>query len=365
MAGWLPNPSQAQQVPRARIEGQITDVSTGEPLEGVHVFISRSSTGSVSSVDGTYRLTVPLGAHRIVVSRIGYVAQTHDVMIRAAKAFLLDFTLDEKVIELGAVTISGERDPDRDDHLRTFTELFLGVTANSKNVRILNPEVLDFSRENGKLIASSEMPLQIENRALGYRLEHYLHKFIVDGEETWQDGESYFEELTPQSNQEESDWQKNREVAFAGSAQHFFESMMQDRTRQEGFLVYQVGDPGEVGNQTEYRRNQAAPLQTPQFAVNPTVYLREGASEQERVFDFPDYLSIVYTREPEDREYARWQRIYHSGETRDMQYSWLRLNNGPTTLDMRGNVLDPYSIMYFGYMSFERLADLLPKEYQQ
>jgi hypothetical protein len=27
-------------------------------------------------------------------------------------------------------------------------------------------------------------------------------------------------------------------------------------------------------------------------------------------------------------------------------------------------VLDPYSIMYFGYMSFERMADMLPKEYR-
>ena len=72
---------------------------------------------------------------------------------------------------------------------------------------------------------------------------------------------------------------------------------------------------------------------------------------------------IVYTHEEEDRRYAEWQRVYHSGQVRDMQYSWLRLQNGATTLDSRGNVLDPYAVAYFGYMSFERLADLLPKEY--
>ncbi len=320
--------SLAQQVAKARIEGQITDNRTGETLEGVHVFISRSSTGAVSRQDGTFRMMVPLGAHRIVVSRIGYTAQTHDVMIRAPQAFLFDVKLDEEVIELGKLTVSGDRDPDRDKHLQTFIEFFVGETANASDVRILNPEVLDFYREDGKLLATTIAPLEIENRALGYLIEHHLHEFMVDGEETWQDGESFFQELVPSSEEEAQDWRRNRLEAFNGSAQHFFASMMQNRTRQEGFLVYQVEDPGVVGSQSEYCRNQAAPLQTPQFAVNPTTLLTDGASEQERIFDFPDYLHIIYTREPEDQEYARWQRIYHSGEVRHMQHSWLRLSGG-------------------------------------
>lgn len=358
-------PAQAQQQARARIEGRIVDAETLEPLEHVHVFVSRSETGTVSGADGRFVFTVPLGAHRIVVSRVGHRTQTHDVMVRAPRSYRLDFLLEQDVMELEGIDVAAERDPDWDRHLATFLEFFLGATRNAASVEVTNPEVLDFSKAGDALYAWSDAPLLLVNRALGYRIEHHLHEFILNGEETWHDGESFFEEMTPASDDEARLWADNRARAFLGSAHHFFSSLMQDRTRQEGFLVYRVENPGFVGRQSEYRRNTIAPMRgAPQFAVNPVIYLHEGESAQERSLAFPDYLHIIYTREDEDRAYAQWQRLEHSGQTRDMQYSWIRLHDGPSTLDLSGNVLDPYSIMYFGYMSFERMADMLPKEYR-
>lgn len=354
----------AQQQARARLEGVVREAGTGNALPDVHVFISRSEIGTTSRPDGSYAFTLPLGAHRIVVSRVGHKTQTHDVMVRAPRAYLLNFDLEEAVLELGEISVSDERDPDWDKHVASFREFFLGATPNAEHVRILNPEVLDFEMHDGALYTTAAEPLIIENRALGYRLEHHLHQFIVDGDETWQDGESWFTEMTPSDAAQADQWQENREKAWTGSGQHFFQSLMDDRTRQEGFLVYRVADPGFVGRQSEFERNSAAPMRKPQFAVNPVIYLEEGEGPGERSFAFPGYLQIIYTREPESRAYARWQRIEHSGQTRDMQYSWIRLSGGPSTLDLNGNVLDPYSIMYYGYMSFERIADLLPKEYR-
>lgn len=356
--------AQAQQQARARLEGHVRDLATGEGLEGVHIFVSRSGIGTISDDKGHYAFTLPLGAHRLVVSRVGHKTQTHDVMIRAPRAYLLNYDLEEAVLELGEINVSDERDPDWDSHLASFIEFFLGETSNSEHVTIENPEVLDFDLHDGALFATSSEPLVLNNRALGYRLEHHLHQFIVDGDETWQDGESYFTELLPQNEEEAERWEKNRIKAWKGSGQHFFQSLMEDRTRQEGFLIYQVNEPGNVGRQSEFERNSAAPMRKPRFAVNPVIYLDEGDSVQERSFAFPGYLQIIYTREEEDRAYARWQRLEHSGDPRDMQYSWIRLQSGPSTLDLQGNVLDPYSIMYYGYMSFERIADLLPKEYR-
>lgn len=358
------SPSMAQQQARARLEGVVRDAATGAPLHDVHVFVSRSEFGTISGPDGGYAFTLPLGAHRLVVSRVGHKTQTHDVMVRAPRAYLLNFDLEEAVLELGEISVSDERDPNWDEHLASFEEFFLGATPNAEQVRILNPEVLDFEVHDGALYTTASEPLTIENRALGYRLEHHLHQFIVDGDETWQDGESWFTEMSPSNTAQAEEWKKNREKAWAGSGQHFFQSLMDDRTRQEGFLVYRVEDPGYVGRQSEFERNSAAPMRTPQFAVNPVIYLDEGNGPGERSFAFPGYLQIIYTREPEDRSYARWQRIEHSGQPRDMQYSWIRLSGGPSTLDLNGNVLDPYSIMYYGYLSFERIADLLPKEYR-
>jgi len=356
--------TEAQQIARARLEGTVLDMMSGQPLEGVHVFVSRSEIGSVTNESGRFIFNLPLGAHRLVVSRIGHKTQTHDVMIRAPRAYLLDFDLEEDVMQLGELTVSDEPDPDWPVHLESFTEFFLGATDNAEHVEILNPEILDFAENDGMLFATAAEPLMLINRALGYRVEHHLHQFIVDGDETWQDGESFFIEMTPTTEKEAKDWEKNRKMAFNGSANHFFESLMDNRTRQEGFLVYQTQEPGEVGRSDEYRRNSAAPLMRPQFAVNPTVYLTDGSTDNEKIMGFPGYLHIVYTREEEDRAYAEWQRLYHSGETRDVQHSWISLSGAPATLDAEGNVLDPYSVRYYGYMSFERIADTLPKEYR-
>lgn len=353
----------AQQIARARLEGRVIDIVSGDPLEGVHVFISRSSIGAVTEPDGSYLFSLPLGAHRIVVSRIGHRSQVHDVMVRAPRSYLLNFDMEEDLIVLGDLTISDERDKNWDKQLERFTTFFLGTSRNSKLVEIQNPEILDFDDQEGMLVATAAEPLLLENRALGYRIEHHLHQFIVDGDETWQDGESFFVELLPANESEAETWDKNRKKAYNGSALHFFSSMMKGRTRNEGFQVYHVEDPGQSGDQSQAERNSAAPFRKPQFAVNPAIYLEDGGSEQDFIFNFTDYLQIVYTREEEDRAYAEWQKVYHSGEVRDMQYSWIRLQADAATLDPQGNVLDPYSIMFFGYMSFERLADLLPKEY--
>jgi len=354
----------AQQVAHARLEGQVIDALTREPLEGVHIFLSQSTIGTVSKPDGRFIFSLPLGAHRIVVSRVGEKTQTHDVMVRAPRSYLINFEMEEEVMLLGDLTISDERDKNWDKRLKRFNQFFIGSTVNAEQVEILNPEVLDLQEEDGVLIASTDEPLLLENRALGYRIEHHLHQFIVDGEETWQDGESFFIELSPANEEEAEDWKKNRLKAYRGSVQHYFESMMRNRTRQEGFQVFHVEDPGEVGDQTQAERNSAAPFRKPQFAVNPYIYLSDGSTEQDFVLEFTDYLHIVYTREEEDRAYAEWQKVYHSGEVRDMQHSWIRLQGENSTLDSQGNVLDPYSIAYYGYMSFERLADLLPKEYR-
>lgn len=354
----------AQQIPRARIEGLVLDSATQEPLEGAHVFVSCSSMGAVANQEGFYRFTLPIGAHRLVVSRIGHQTQVVDIMIRTSQIFRSDFELEEEVVALGSVTVSAERDARWDGQLERFRKAFIGLSANADKVVITNPEVLDFEERNGGFVATAIQPLMVENWALGYRLEHHLHEFVTRGEDTWQDGESAFEEMEAESEAQRVEWQKNRLIAYKGSAEHFFQSVVRNESREEGFQVHLVDDPGTVGEERQSERNFAAPLQKPQFAVNPYNLLEKTENENESLLDFPKYILVVYTREREDQRYADWQKVFHSGQARDMQYSWLQLRNGPATLDSQGHILEPYAFSFFGYMSFERLADLVPKEYR-
>jgi hypothetical protein len=357
-------PSHAQQIPRAQVQGVVSDAISGAGLEAVHVFVSRSTFGATSSPNGDYRITLPIGAHRIVVSRLGYKTQIHDVMIHASKAYLLNFQLEEEVISLGELTVSGLRDRDRNAYLRRFYDAFLGKTANADQVLVENPEVLNFLREEDRLTVTASEPLRLVNRALGYRIEHHLHHFMIKGDETWQDGESSFTAMTPSSEEESRQWDVNRRKAYYGSSQHFFQSVVRNSSREEGFQVYLVSDPTVVGQPRGSEALFAAPLPKPQFAINPFALLSEGETGNEFVLDLSTFALIVFTREEEDPHYAEWQKVYHTGQPRDLQYSWIKLRNEPATLDLQGNILDPYAFFFFGYMAFEREADLLPKEYR-
>ena len=354
----------AQQIPRARIEGVVLDAVSGKPLEGAHVFISRSAMGAVTNAEGFFRFTLPIGAHRIVVSIIGHQTQVADILVRSSGVYRSDFKLQEEVLSLGPVTVTALRDLRREKQLERFRNAFIGVTANAKEVIILNPEAIDFEEENGRLTATAIEPLQIENRALGYHLEHHLHEFVTQGESTWQDGESLFEEMVAESESQKAHWQQNRLKAYQGSVAHFFQSVVRNESREEGFQVHLVDDPGTVGEERQSERNFAAPLQKPQFAVNPYNLLKPTETEGVFQMSFPKFVLVVYTREREDQQYADWQKVFHSGQARDMQYSWLQLRNGAATLDRQGNILEPYAFSYFGYLSFERLADLMPKEFR-
>ncbi|MEM6840848.1 MAG: TonB-dependent receptor [Bacteroidota bacterium] len=54
------------------ISGQVTDLSTDEPLPGVNILAKGTSAGTVSDVDGNYRLTVADEVTTLVFSSIGY-----------------------------------------------------------------------------------------------------------------------------------------------------------------------------------------------------------------------------------------------------------------------------------------------------
>ena len=58
---------------QSRIDGQIVDKETGEPLIGVNVFISKTSIGTTTDKDGLYTIkNISNGRYELVISMIGY-----------------------------------------------------------------------------------------------------------------------------------------------------------------------------------------------------------------------------------------------------------------------------------------------------
>ena len=64
-----------RQVYEKTITGQVTDLSTGETLPGVNILVKGTSIGTITDVEGNYRLTAPDDAETLVFSSVGYTSE--------------------------------------------------------------------------------------------------------------------------------------------------------------------------------------------------------------------------------------------------------------------------------------------------
>ncbi len=57
------------------ITGTVTDLSTGESLPGVNILVKGTTIGTITDVEGNYRLTAPDDAETLVFSSVGYTSE--------------------------------------------------------------------------------------------------------------------------------------------------------------------------------------------------------------------------------------------------------------------------------------------------
>ena len=61
------------------ITGQVTALDTEETLPGVNIVVKGTTAGTVTDIDGNYRLTVPEGAEILVFSSVGYTQEEVEI----------------------------------------------------------------------------------------------------------------------------------------------------------------------------------------------------------------------------------------------------------------------------------------------
>ena len=65
----------SQEALEKTITGSVTDSETGETLPGVNVLLKATTIGTVTDIDGNYRITIPDDGEVLVFSSIGYVSE--------------------------------------------------------------------------------------------------------------------------------------------------------------------------------------------------------------------------------------------------------------------------------------------------
>ncbi|MFM7767175.1 MAG: carboxypeptidase-like regulatory domain-containing protein, partial [Bacteroidota bacterium] len=97
------------------IQGKITDVETGKPIESVHIRIGNSkNAGAISSANGFYKIAIPSAKEVLILSHIGY--NTKNILIEkdqdtdSSKSVKMDFNMMPLVSKVSKeVVITSQR----------------------------------------------------------------------------------------------------------------------------------------------------------------------------------------------------------------------------------------------------------------
>ena len=176
--------------------GQITEESSGAPLEAASVYLKYTMLGSATNEQGYYRIEgITPGTYVLVISRIGYTSHFQEIIIDGTETRLeINRTLQPAVYELGAIAIQAEPESTWKKHYDEFRKVFLATMPFEEEAEIVNPYGLEFRKEGRDLRAWNEEILIIENKALAYRIYFQLMGFIWNGRILEFSGAGFYEE---------------------------------------------------------------------------------------------------------------------------------------------------------------------------
>jgi hypothetical protein len=153
-----------------------------------------------------------------------------------------DIIVSLKPIQLKEVGIVRNRSFNK-KYYKMFVAKFFGNTENARSCSILNPQVLDIRYNDDKelLTAGSDDFLEIENKALGYKLKYLLENFISDeqSQTLLYDGVAAFEQMEGSISRQKQ-WNEHRLKAYKGSMMHFLRSLTGNQMKEEGFTAYKL-----------------------------------------------------------------------------------------------------------------------------
>lgn len=94
----------------ATVTGRVTNVATGDVLRNVTVTVEGTATQVATDADGTYRITLPAGAQRLVFSYPGLDDTPANVEATAGQTVVRDVALNSSLYKLDKYVVKGLRE---------------------------------------------------------------------------------------------------------------------------------------------------------------------------------------------------------------------------------------------------------------
>ncbi|WP_158448947.1 carboxypeptidase-like regulatory domain-containing protein [Nonlabens marinus] len=325
-----------------KISGIVVDATTAEPLMGVAVYISGTSTGVVTGPDGTYNIIYsPAYNAPLVFAFLGYekiqIENPIDMDLSRVK-------MTEQTNTLEAVVI----DPDPWDRA-TKEELFLNYFVGKRSredatVLNLKDVKLRFNPSLKQLIAFASNPILLKNEELGYlitydlaefevnfkfipnstdiekvfRLEHARDRYIA--ENSFVSGTSFYREF-PGKKPTERQRERRRKKAFSKSHLRLFRSIISEQLNEANFELFYDG-----------------------FKVKPEDHIR-------------------VRRESDEVYQVTFRNLKYSIRDRDGNQTDMYLSSNYMYIDRYGNNLSPRELMLSGYIPELGVGGMMPMDY--
>ncbi len=222
------------------IKGKVLDKETNNAIGFAQIYFNGTSVGTFTDVNGNFVLNITKYSYMpLAISALGYETI---VLKNFKKDSLLIINLSQKTFDIEKVDISADLSrKNREANIKIFKREFLGESSNAEKTKILNEDDVSFVRSENEdtLWAYSLKPIQIENRALGYKISYYLdqfefclfnHSFILSGN-------FIFTEDSVSNKSQSKRFQKARQLTFLGSRMHFFRALWNEDLGSKGFKI--------------------------------------------------------------------------------------------------------------------------------
>lgn len=164
--------------PQSAVSGVVTDSENGEPLVGVTVMIKGTAMGTITDIDGAFKLDVPADATMLVFSFVGY--ERLELAIGGKTSFNVQLVPDTQSLE--EVVVIGYGDQTREDVTGSMVQLTSenfrqGINTSADNLlqgKIAGVRVVPTSGEPGAGI-------NVTIRGVGSIRSGSTPLFVVDG----------------------------------------------------------------------------------------------------------------------------------------------------------------------------------------
>ena len=335
------------------LSGKVVDAKTLEPLPFANVFLNNTTIGTTTELNGDFilkNMRQP-AIYEVVFSYVGYESCKMKVSVTENRLNLDTIRLKQVGTELTSVEIKAKKDTQWEKKLKKFKKIFLGEDSESELCNIVNPWVIDFSNQGNKLLAVSSAPIEIENKALGYKINFHLKNFQSNSTTYIIEGNVRFDEMEPGNETERNQWSLNRTKSYLHSRQHLFKAMVDHRIQKEGFSLYTEMNDENIPTRTAFFYSQLGGS----IEVYDTTHLvaLTGQSGIYRI-NIGNRMEVHYRKE------KILIRVY-----RDVfnPVSWITLSKGYVLVNKDGVELNPTDVVVSGDMNKDRVAHLLPINY--